>query len=193
MISTRWRPREVKSLADECVRLDVRWLQREGVLERLVISHRVTLGPASLTVSSVGEAVFLSYDVRNPLSADRQHVSQRVGIDRTRCNFGGARAWFLCTCGRRCAVLYCRERNFSCRRCLGLAYQTQREHVSGRGFLRYERIRRRLGIGYAEERRKPKGMHWRTFEHLMAKADAAYERGVLGSLPKRWMPWFPTS
>ena len=49
--------------------------------------------------------------------------SYHVPIERLRCPFGGARAWFRCpVCGRRCAILYLRAGYFACRRCQALVY-----------------------------------------------------------------------
>jgi hypothetical protein len=188
IISTRRTIPKPKPLVEGCPRLDVRWLSRQGFLRPLGVSHRVTLGHVSLDLIAERGSVILSYDVGHPPVADRNHVEQRVQLNRTACNYGGTRTWFLCPaegCGRRCAVLYCRERGFACRRCNGLVYQTQREHRSGRGFLKYERIRRRLGSAFAEARRKPKWMHWRTFQRRMTEADEAYRRGLVSSLPGR--------
>jgi hypothetical protein len=47
-----------------------------------------------------------------------------VRIERTPCNLGGSRHWFICPavgCGRRAAILY-GGGNFACRRCHQLAY-----------------------------------------------------------------------
>ena len=50
--------------------------------------------------------------------------SVNVAIERTACNLGGSRAWFLCpTCNRRCAILY----PVKCRLCLGLHYASEYE------------------------------------------------------------------
>jgi len=63
-------------------------------------------------------------------------VEQRVPLTWTTCNLGGARPWFRCTqkagdgqcCGRRVAKLYAGDSHlFACRRCRGLAYESQRE------------------------------------------------------------------
>lgn len=56
--------------------------------------------------------------------------------------FGGLRYWFLCPrCGRRVGKLYYAHR-WACRRCLNLAYQSQRlsKHPILRGFQLLERL-----------------------------------------------------
>jgi hypothetical protein len=85
---------------------------------------------------------------------------------------GGARAWFLCRCGRRCAILY-GSRVLACRCCLDLAYDSQQESPRYRELHRAQAIRRRLGgSGSLAEQfpERPKHMPWRTYIRLLEKA-----------------------
>ena len=113
-----------------------------------------------------------------------------VTLERTACNFGGQRSWFLCPargCGRRSATLY-GGRVYACRRCYGLAYPSQRQNLSDRASERAERILERLGwanmatiFDSAPPRRK--GMHARTYQRLAAQFEAArYQAFVHGPL-----------
>ena len=55
-----------------------------------------------------------------------------INIVRTRCNYGGFREWFECPgCEKRAGVLYGAEDAFRCRKCLNLAYLSQRIHHLG--------------------------------------------------------------
>lgn len=93
-----------------------------------------------------------------------------VPITWTPCHLGGDRPWFLCPCcGRRVAKLYS-SALFACRHCLRLNYRSQQASKRDRPCDRSWDLRRALGCdeGFlslpAEFIRKPKGMHWRTFE-----------------------------
>ena len=157
---------------EACIRLDVRDLARRGYLFR---------GWSGLWKWSSGPSVRLEVlddAVRVSCRVDGEPLSYAITLTRTRCHYGGSRPWFHCPepgCGRRSAVLFLPRRSFACRRCSGLAYQTQHESPDGRLLLKAQRIWERLGCEFGEEEpEKPKGMHWRTFERLTEAADMAY-------------------
>jgi hypothetical protein len=115
----------------------------------------------------------------------RQSRSLTVWIEWTPCNYGGARAWFICPrgCGRRVAVLYNRG-HFACRHCHQLAYESQQESRKYRELHRAQEIRMKLGRSASlvdPFPAKPKRMHWRTYQRLYAKAMAT-EEGFLGCM-----------
>jgi len=92
-----------------------------------------------------------------------------VGLEWTRCTFGGYRGWFVCPrCERRVAILYHPD-FLACRHCYRLTFRSQRENEHGRDFLRLNKLRVRLGwpggVMHGEYP-KPKGMHHRTFLRL---------------------------
>ncbi len=102
-----------------------------------------------------------------------------VSITWTPCHYGGARAWFICPapgCGRRVAILY---RGSLCRRCYQLAYNSQRRTPIDRATTKAQKIRMRLG-GSANLAgpfpRKPKRMHWSTYERLRREEAEASAR-----------------
>lgn len=118
-----------------------------------------------LTFSKDANSLNLSYGSQN----------QTVGLTKTRCNYGGFRFWFICPgCFRRVAVVYL-SGDVRCRRCHGLVYSSERESPQDRRFRKANKIRHRLGWrpGIANlDWRKPKGMHWKTFNRLRANENA---------------------
>jgi hypothetical protein len=148
--------------------LDVRDLARDGLLNG---DHWSTSWGATALEVFAG-----SLSIRYMSGGELRR--QEVPVDRTPCNRGGTRSWFRCPtprCGRRCALLYLVEGRYACRRCHGLVYRTQHEHKDGRLLIKAERLWARLGWDFAEEGEKPKGMHWRTFQRIVDRANAAYE------------------
>ena len=147
------------------MRLDVRDLARRGALwpglsstwswsdshsgERVgSIAYRIDSGAAVLSYTVDGDA-----------------RTQRVPIVRTACNFGNSRPWFACPhCGARVAVIYFRRGGFYCRKCAGVAYDSQSEDACGRYWITQRKAEEKLGRGWA----RPKGMHAATRERLLA-------------------------
>src|SRR5215469_7668096 len=137
----------------------------------------------SITVQVECAAVLLSYRSCYSGSDDWKSIQQRVPIRLTACHLGGVRPWFVCPvycngryCGRRAAILYCAGELFACRRCYGLAYESQQQTARYRGLEQARKIRMRLGGGVdllEPFPARPKGMHRRTFERLRARAEAA--------------------
>lgn len=103
-----------------------------------------------------------------------REIQQRVMLDRTACNYGNWRKWFLCQCGRRAAFLFDADSAFVCRQCLGLSYAVQLEPARCRPLLKAQTIRVKLG-GSANMTdpfpEKPRYMHWRTYERLRRKSE----------------------
>jgi hypothetical protein len=89
---------------------------------------------------------------------------------------------------RRVRLYRERRGRYFCRECLRLVYQSQREDPYGRRLLRAFRIAERIdpddtfGAGYGLAPPKPNGMHWRTYDRLVAEL----QRSASGSLHPRW-------
>src|SRR5687767_9620434 len=107
----RWRS-GVKATTDDYRRLDVRCWQRAGVLRPGYWGGwqwtRDGEQVASIQMRTGQDRVTLIYRHRagGGVWKDEQYP---VRIERTSCNLGGARAWFICPavgCGRRVAILY---------------------------------------------------------------------------------------
>ncbi len=132
---------------------------------------------ASIRVRTEPGRIILNYRHRSG-GEEWKDESYPVRLDWTACNFGGERPWFLCPargCGRRVAILY-GDGIFACRHCHQLAYPSQRETYDDRAARRADKIRERLdweqGILNPKGWKKPKGMHWNTFDRLNKEHDA---------------------
>jgi hypothetical protein len=135
-------------------------------------------------VRAESDCVILIY--RHQRGGDWKDKNYPVYLERTSCNYGGRRPWFLCPakgCGRRVAVLYGGS-IFACRHCHQLAYPNQREADYDRAARRVNKIRERLGweqgIFNPKGWKKPKGMHWRTFKRLNCEHDAYVAESLAG-------------
>ena len=181
--------RSAKDETDTALRLDVRWLARNGYLPR---PGELRSGPVTwssrgqvthwITVKSDGrepDALVLEFRARAP-GADWREVTQRVALDRTPCHYGGTRPWFRCPgCGARCAVFWSVVGFFCCRGCNGLAYSSTREKRHDRMLRRAEGLQAKLKWGGRrpgewfggafEPPPRPKGMYRRTYERLRAE------------------------
>ena len=140
---------------------------------------------ASIRVRTEPGQVILTYRHRSG-GGDWKDQSYPIQLDWSACNFGGKRSWFRCPakgCGQRVAILY-GGTIFACRHCHQLAYPSQRETDYDRVARRADKIRKRLGWeqGILNPRgwKKPKGMHWRTFERLSAEHDAFVAESLAG-------------
>jgi hypothetical protein len=129
----------------------------------------------SIQVEVEPQRVVIRYELREP-GRKCEEVEELVYLDFSPCNYGGQRPWFLCPdCSRRSAVLYWR-RNFSCRRCHGLVYETQQVSRWKRALRRMEKIRMRLGGArdiVAPLPPKPPRMRWSTYQRLAAEEQKA--------------------
>jgi len=130
---------------------------------------------SSINVHGQGDAVKLNYRTRS-YGDDWTDVDEHIWLERTACHLGGSRPWFVCPgCGRQCAVLYLAGRS-RCRRCLGLAYESQRENAMHRALRKAQKLRAQLGgsLSLGEPLPdRPHYMHERTYQRLCGRIDAA--------------------
>jgi hypothetical protein len=145
--------------------LDIRYLRKSGFLtEGLSYNLCWTAnGKQIFTVSVRLESNFFTVCY----GSNEEHIWH----DRTACNYGNHRSWFLCSlCGRRVAILHHGLSGFLCRHCYDLAYASQREPQRARMMRKARKIRNRLGASMnllAPIVGKPKGMHWDTYRRLV--------------------------
>ena len=173
----RWS--SCKATTSDCYRLDVRWLQREGLLlpgrySPLTWSCNGE-PPGSINLRSEIVRVILSYRHRR-LDESWQEREYSVTLEWTRCHYGGSRPWFRCPangCGRRVTVLY-GGGIYAYRQCHQLVYESKREPPYRRALSRAQAIIKRLGGTWAEGfPDKPKGMHHGTYRRLAQQSEYA--------------------
>lgn len=185
MGSGRWYRWNTKPVVEDYRRIDVRDWHRKGQLRAGVrfcgyLCNADGEKVASIDVWVEQEQVRLVYRVQQVGSEGQdQDLVEPVCLTWTGCHYGGQRPWFLCpggSCGRRVAVLYLAGRDFRCRGCCALTYESQREDRKYRAVRRAQKTRRRLGgdadLGWFFPD-KPKRMRWATYERLKQKAEKA--------------------
>jgi hypothetical protein len=167
----RWNK---KTTTDEVRRIDIRYMKKIGSLKA---NHTGSLSWAcggeptgNIRYTCYRDRLQLNYSFRQH-GGEWQPIEQLIPFDRTPCNYGGERLWFLCPCcDRRVGVLYGEDVLFLCRHCYQLPYASQQEghmnsvisqkhKLGARIFEHYE-----CGEGYG----KKKGIHWKTFNRLHA-------------------------
>ncbi|MNS04549.1 hypothetical protein D3C72_359120 [compost metagenome] len=175
--SGRWQRRGKKEAADHCLAIDVRRWHRRGMLARGWHGRSSWRGPrgefrGKINVAAIDDGMSLAYIASDP-DGVRREFRYRISLTWTACNFGGRRPWFVCPgrgCDRRAAKLFLVNGLFLCRRCHGLAYESQRQDFGSRQLDKAQVIRRRLG-GSASLLEpfpwKPKWMHWATYQRLL--------------------------
>ena len=142
----------------------------QGLLERVPYEHQLSYGEqpmGSIGLQALPDGLRLFYRTRTN-DDDWHALDEVIPYVWMPMRFGGRRQWFRCPkCGRRCRILYGDSR-FRCRRCHRLSYSSQAESRADRATRAMFKIVRRLD---PEEDcndlpRKPKGMHWRTYDRL---------------------------
>jgi len=162
-----------KSTTSDYLKLDVRQLERNSVLER-----RYSFGwnwtrdgesAGNIVIRPEDDRVILTYRSRSR-GGERESLEYAVALEWLPCHLGGERVYFRCPargCGRRVSILY-GGRIFACRRCYDLAYDCQRELPHYRALRKGQKLSDRLGgIGCMDDPAlRPKGMHRKTFARL---------------------------
>jgi hypothetical protein len=142
-----------KATTSGCYQIDVRKLQRAGVLTASGSFgwHWSRNGESGGIYPGAGrksDRLTLIYSHKSS-GGDWQAMDYPVRLEWTACTLGGRRVWFLCPangCGRRVALLYLGGAGiFACRHCYRLAYACQRETADDRAMRRAGNIRERLG------------------------------------------------
>jgi hypothetical protein len=164
--------------------IDVRRWAREGYLKRSYFGWqwmRDGEATGSIGVWVRDREIHLDYEKND------EPYRYVVRLDNTGCFLGGKRTWFRCpnlNCGRRAAKLYLGSRYFACRRCYGLAYQSQCYGWRDRALTQAGKLRKRLGGSEAIADPfpdKPPRMRWRTYDRLRSRYEryeAAYDAAL---------------
>ncbi len=183
--SGRWYSWGGKTTTESQHQIDIRWLKKQGYLQPCAMGS-LSWSRRGEQTGSIGyrleaDRMILNYRHR-PRDGEWENVEQAISFDRTPCNYGGYRTWFLCPrCWKRVAVLYGAGKYFFCRHCHDLAYGSQQEGTADRLMRKARKIRERLGacnnllepIFF-----KPKNMHEKTFYRL--RKEAVYADNLLG-------------
>jgi len=183
----RWNSRDT---TEDYRSIDVRRWKRDGLLEpgrsfgwNWLRNDEVF---ASIQVQAESDRVILNYRHRSRGEEEWKTEYYPVYLGWTNCHLGGRRPWFQCPvsgCGQRVAILYgCGV--FACRHCHQLAYTSQRETDYDRAARRVNKIREQLGwepgILNPPGWKKPKGMHWKTFERLNREHNFYQQTALVG-------------
>jgi hypothetical protein len=178
--SGRWYSWGGKTTTESQHRIDIRWLKKQGFL-RPGTAGVLSWSKGDEQTGSIGyrmEAKRMILNFRHrPNGGEWEPVEQSISFDRTPCNYGGTRTWFLCSrCWKRVAVLYGAGRYFLCRHCYDLVYASQQEGRLDRLMRKIAKIRERLGASESPSMPilyKPKNMHYKTFQRMKREADDA--------------------
>jgi hypothetical protein len=175
-----WRY-DSKDTVESRYSIDVRRWKREGVLGAgCSFNWRWLRGDEQICTINVNvkeKYLVLDYKVKFPGSEEWEVIKEPIPIDRTPCNYGGERVWFICPldgCRKRVAILYKGKKYFGCRSCCQLAYTSTRESEGDRLLRKAKKIKERLDWDNNLMRkgsRKPKGMWWKTYFQLLEKYD----------------------
>jgi len=181
---SRW---DRKTTTNESMDFDIRVLKKWGYLSAGYSgSYSWPCGgepSGSIRYKVAHDEITLTYRSRS-YGGEWQDIKQQIPLTWTDCHYGGQRAWFRCNCFRRVAVLYGAGTYFRCRHCYQLAYGSQQEALFDRMLRKSRKIRKQLGPHDDVEIpiwRKPKGMHFTTFNRLLLKEKKLRQLSV-GSL-----------
>ncbi len=131
---------------------------------------RLTLGTDTIGTTSV---------TRDHVTITSNGMEEQIALAWTEQPYG-ARARFLCPqCGKRRDLLYVMEGHWRCRVCLNLAYRTSQASKERRHDLALAKIVHDLGgtevetiAGMTIPPAKPRYMHWKTYNEVIARIDA---------------------
>jgi|694.fasta_scaffold151398_3 hypothetical protein len=166
--------------ADESRRIDIAWMIRKG----LALPGAIRGGTLSWSrgdqpsgrISYTADMfdpdhsrLVLQYTITE--RGEVQEYTQRIALSYTVPPYGGKRWWMHCPVnGQRVGKLYMPPgaNSFASRTALRLGYQSQRNAPRDAAFERLFRLQKKLGCpqGWEMPIRRPKGMHWRTYQRL---------------------------
>jgi hypothetical protein len=180
--SGTWCRWSTKTTTEECKRIDIRYMKRNGLLAP------GRLGSLSWTSNGepAGDIRYRYYENRLELNylcrvngGEWESVRQLVPITTTPCNYGNERQWFHCPrCHYRCAILYSGSSHFLCRKCYRLPYPSQMQTDLDRMAAQVHRLGERIfeHYDYGEGWLKKKGMHQKTFNRLHSEYEKLESR-----------------
>ncbi len=131
-----------KLTVESCHGISTAWLKNNGYLNGSIRCGRITWSRGGRETGSVnlevltdeyGGYIRFQYTSTNRFTGQKTNHDYKARLTVTPCNFGGVRFWFRCPCClNRVGCLYLAHSEiFGCRRCNGLAYDSQSENRSG--------------------------------------------------------------
>lgn len=173
--SGNWYRWNTATTLEETKRIDIRYMRKQGFLAQgMSGSLRWHVGDkpsGDIRFTTTQDYLQINYRYREH-GGEWHPIEQRINFDRTPCNYGGERMWFLCPrCNHRVGVLSGHGALFLCRKCHQLPYASENEGRNNKLFSRKHKLGKRIfehyecGQGYG----KKKGMHWKTFERLQGR------------------------
>lgn len=122
----RYSRDQIRPVVEDFLDLDILYFNRKGLLKPGII-FKITFTTnncdATSVITTVG-ADFLCLDY----NFKQTKRTQEVQLIRTPCHYGGSRTWLQCpTCNSKRTLLYLGHNgSWKCRKCLGLAFTSQR-------------------------------------------------------------------
>lgn len=176
--------------ADECIILDVNFLNKKGCLASGFsgswVWHKAGNNKNLIELSFDDQSLLLRSTQRVGISNQHKSVTQEISILFKKCNLGGVRPYFRCgnvTEGRACqrfaVKLFRTADRFRCRKCAQVSYRSQSrtkfKRISDRSDLLRSKMRGKAGV-LNPTPEKPKGMWWRTYHREIKRIQEADAR-----------------
>jgi hypothetical protein len=167
-------------IAEECLRVDLCWMLRQGLALPFANRHGTLSwnrgGQPSGSISYQANMadpdnawLILTYTRGSGIDAEK--VRQEIRLTHTKPHYGGRRWWMICPYrGHRVSILYKPGNGdrFASRKAWRVQYKSQRVPDRDKPFEALYRIQKRLGCreGWEMPIRRPKGMWHRTYSRL---------------------------
>jgi hypothetical protein len=186
--------------------IDILAFQREGKLTEGGSGYYTSTWRSSRTGENLGSILVFTtpisirfvYTTTDTKTGYKQNHDYCVLVEWTLCNYGGKRAWFVCSkCSKRVRKLYLKSGCFHCRNCQKLNYYSQQQ---SKGDQLMSGIREK--IYYIQKQLKenrldhniawiprPKGMHkqrYYRFTEKMHELQCEHERAFISELNRRF-------
>lgn len=150
-----------RSLCSSLVSIDSFKMHKDNKL-----SNGFIVKPLDIYAERVAEGLKISYRKRNA-------SAYTIPVDKLSCNYGGFRYYFRCPlCRSRMRILYFAQNStFLCRKCLNLAYESQRLRPTRRYYHMSQKTKQTMKDkgGNLDLWQKPKHMHHKTYQKLKQK------------------------
>jgi hypothetical protein len=174
---------------ESCLAIDASRWSREGIIREDFV-HSGGWGWTDPRTGEASDSIGYTVDTKEPWTGtvrlkytwqSKEEIDYTVVLQKSRPNFGGVKWWFTCPlrCGRRVRKLFLPPgaKYFGCRNCYRLTYYSRNQDTHQRAWAPVRRIYKRLGSDECGTfiPPKPKGMWTRTYERLLAKAEAAHD------------------